>query len=234
MLHQDLRTAIRGLRHRPGAAVAALLTLTLGIGATTALLGVVDHVLLRPLAYGDAGDLYSVWGVTASFDRIQPSHPDFLDWREVTTSLELAFVHGDVFAVRGGEGVEQVTGSAVSPDFFGVMRTQAALGRTFAPDEEREGAPVVVLSHGYWHRRFGGDRAAISGDVAIDGVPHTVVGVMPAGFEYPEWSQLWVPLARLHGAVPGLRQRDARVDSRAIARPAGVHPEVAEIGRAHV
>lgn len=221
MLRHDLRTALRALLHRPGSTAAAVLTLGLGVGASTALLGMVDHVLLRPLAYGDAGSLYSVWGVTPSYDRVQPSHPDFLDWREGVESLELAFAYGEVFAVRSPEGVEQVTGSAVSPDFFRVMRTPAAVGRTFAADEEREGAPVVVLSHGYWQRRFGGDPAAVGRDVVLGGTPHTVVGVMPPGFEYPEWSSLWVPLARVYDGVPGLRQRDARVDTRAIARVAG-------------
>ena len=228
-VRHDARTAFRALRRRPGGTVAAVLTLMLGIGATTALLGMVDHVLLRPLAYGEAEDLYSVWGVTESFDRIQPSYPDFMDWREGTRSLELAYAYGEVFALRGGEGVEQVTGSAVSPGFFGVLRTPPALGRSFAGDEEREGAPVVVLSNGYWHRRFGGDPAVVGREVVIDDVPHTVLGVMPPGFEYPEWSALWVPLARVRDGVPGLRQRDARVDARAIARPVeGVPAEVAK------
>ncbi|MBW3552532.1 MAG: ABC transporter permease [Gemmatimonadetes bacterium] len=227
----DTRTALRALRHRPGGTVAAVLTLMLGIGATTALLGMVDHVLLRPLAYGEAEDLYSVWGVTESYDRIQPSYPDFVDWREGMRTLELAYAYGEVFAVRGDEGVEQATGSAVSRGFFGVLRTPPALGRTFAADEEREGAPVVVLSHGYWHRRFGVDPGVIRRELVIDGVSHTVVGVMPPGFEYPEWSSLWVPLARVQDRVPGLRQRDARVDARAIARPAaGVSAEAAEAG----
>lgn len=228
-LRHDARAALRALRHRPGGTLALVLTLMLGIGATTALLGMVDHVLLRPLAYGEAEDLYSVWGVTESFERIQPSYPDFVDWREGTRTLELAYAYGEVFAVRGQEGVEQATGSAVSSGFFDVLRTPPALGRTFAADEEREGAPVVVLSNGYWHRRFGGDPAVLRREVVIDNMPHTVVGVMPAGFEYPEWSSLWVPLARVQDRVPGLRQRDARMDARAIARPAaGVSAEAAE------
>lgn len=225
----DVRFAGRDLRRRPGSTVAALLTLALGIGATTALLGMVDHVLLRPLAYAAADDLYSVWGVTSSFDQVQPSYPDFRDWREGTRSVGLAFALGDVFAVRGPEGTEQVTGSAVSSDFFRVLATPAALGRTFAPDEERDGAPVVVLSHGYWQRRFGGDASVVGRDVVLGDVPHTVVGVMPVGFEYPFWSELWLPLARVQDAVPGLRQRDARVDTRALARVApGASRDAAE------
>lgn len=225
----DLRFATRAHRHRPGSTLAALLTLAFGIGATTALLGMVDHVLLSPLAYTDAEELYSVWGVTPSFDQIQPSYPDFLDWRESTESTRLAFALGDVFTLRGNEGLEQVTGSAVSPGFFGVLATPAALGRTFAPDEEREGAPVVVLSNGYWHRRFGGDSAVVGSDVVVNGTPHTIIGIMPVGFEYPAWSELWLPIARFHDAIPGLRQRDARVDARAIARVGdGVSPEAAE------
>lgn len=214
----DVRFAARELRHRPGSTVAVLLTLALGIGATTALLGMVDHVLLRPLAYAEADELYSVWGVTQSFDRVQPSYPDFRDWREGTRSVRLAFALGEVFALRGPEGTEQVTGSAVSSEFFRVLETPAAVGRTFVPEEEREGAPVVVLSHGYWQRRFGGDPAVIGRDIVLGGAAHTVVGVMPLGFEYPVWSELWLPLARYQDVVPGLRQRNARVDTRALAR----------------
>lgn len=215
---QDLRTALRSLSHRRGPGLAAVATLALGIGATTVLLGTVDQVLLRPLAYGQAGELYSVWGVTDRFDRVQPSYPDFRDWRESARSVELAFAYGDVFALRGDEGVEQVSGSAVSPGFFDVLATPPALGRTFAPDEEREGVPVVVLSYGYWRAGWGGDRAVVGRVLELNGVPHTVIGVMPQGFEWPEWSELWIPLAEVQQAVPGLRQRDARVDARALAR----------------
>ncbi|HUH11878.1 MAG TPA: ABC transporter permease, partial [Longimicrobiales bacterium] len=191
-VRQDAAYGLRALRARPGATLAAVLTLTLGIGATTALVTVVDHVLLRPLVYGDAEDLYSLWGVLPGVDQVQPSHPDFRDWRESARTVELAYAYGDVFALRGDQGAERVMGSAVSAGFFDVMRTPAARGRPFAPEEAAAGSPVVVLSHGYWTRRFGADPALIGRPVVLNGVEHTVVGVMPAGFAWPEWSEIWV------------------------------------------
>lgn len=225
----DVRTAARSLRRRPGTTLATTLTLALGIGATTALLGVVDQVLLRPLPYGQAEELHSVWGVTEAFDRIQPSYPDFQDWQAGASGSELAYAYGEIFGIRGDDGLEQVPGGAVSAGFFDVLATAPVLGRTFDRDEELAGAPVVVLSYGYWRGELGGRRDVLGRDLVLGGVPHTIVGVMPAGFAYPDWAELWVPFERVRATFPGAAQRDARVDARAVARvPGSVAREAAE------
>jgi putative ABC transport system permease protein len=215
---RDLGFTGRALRRRPGLLMATLLTLALGVGATTALLTMADHVYLRPLPYPAADRLHTVWGVTESFDQVQPSYPDFRDWRGSVRSAELVFALGEVYALGTDDGVEQVVGGAVADRFFQVFGTRPLLGRTFADDEEREGASVVVLSHRLWMRTFGGDPAVVGSDVVVNGTWRRVVGVMPAGFEWPQWAQLWEPLATAAGGAPELERRDGRIDTRALAR----------------
>ncbi len=232
----DIRHALRVFRRRPGPAASAALTLALGIGVTTALLTLVDHVLVRPLVYGDSERVYSVWGVRGeserrSQQRLQPSYPDFLDWRDAVASIGLAFALGDAVPLRGAEGLELVPTAFVSKGFFDIMRTKPAMGRTFAPEEEETGSPVVVLSHGFWVRRMGADPRPIGQVLTLHQVPHTVVGVMPPGFSWPRWADVWVPVQRAVGAYPELEQRDARVDTRALARVPGHVTEAQAAGR---
>jgi putative ABC transport system permease protein len=225
---QDLLQAWRSFRRRPGLVAAGLLTIAVGVGATTAILTIVDNVVLRPLAYGDANRLQVLWGIAGNADRIQPSWPDFQDWRESVRSLDPAYAYGQIYNVQGRDGAVQVPGAAVSSGFFAIMAAQPILGRSFSDEEEQAGEPVAVLSHGLWRRQFGGDPGIPGRTVVLSGRPYTVIGVMPAGFEWPSWAEMWVPVRSALSSAPQLRQRDMRVDSRAIARlKPGVSPDAA-------
>lgn len=235
----DVRYALRGLRRAPGFATIALLTLALAVGVTTAILSIVDVVLLRPLPYANADRLFVVWGTAGEADRIQPSYPDFLDWRERSAQVELAFARGDGFLHRNGELTETVAGAMVSEGWFDVLGVRPALGRGFAPAEEQPGGdPVVMLSHALWTSRFAQDRNVIGRSITLGGTRYTVVGVMPPGVAYPEWAQLWLPLAVAGARDATLRERANRVDNRAIGRVsagvgiAGANAQLDAIARA--
>jgi putative ABC transport system permease protein len=228
-LAHDLRYAARVLRRAPGFTVGAALTLMLGIGATTAVFSVIDAALLRGLPYGDVDRL--VWVIERSDDgQVRaPSYPTFRDWKEMSTAsnaiVDLAFVRGVGTWLEGPEGSERVLVGNVSPGFFQLMKTRPLLGRTFLPEEERQGAGVVVLSFGAWRRYFGGDKGIVGRAIRLDGVPTTVIGVMPRGFVYPEWvpgprgrTGMWAPIARIERTDIGLSKRGVRADSRVVAR----------------
>lgn len=179
-LFQDLRYALRTLRKSPGFTAVAVLTLALGIGANTAIFSVVDGVALRPLDYPEPARIVAVWP-----DR-DFSKEEFLLFREQSRAYEAiaAYSGGAVTATGAGEP-ELALGPAATAGFFSVLGTEPALGRVFLPGDDRPGAePGVVLSHEFWRRRFGGDTAAIGRTLELDGVPHTVLGVMPPGFEF--------------------------------------------------
>lgn len=231
-LLRDLRIAARQLRRAPGYTVAAVLALALGIGASTAVFSVVDAVLLRPLAYPDAGRLVMLWASSpAQGDRIPPSYPDFEDWaaqgRDVFAGA--AFADGDQLRLRGSEGTEMVIGAFVSPGFFSTLAARPLAGRTFLPGEERAGGDrVVVLGNALWRSRYAGDPSVVGRTITLDDSAYTVVGVMPPGVDFPSWAQLWTPLAG-RAASPAMRKRDLRVDHVAIARLApGVGPARAQ------
>jgi hypothetical protein len=196
-LWQDLRYGVRTLLKQPGFTLAAVLTLSLGIGANTAIFSVVNAVLLRPLPFKDPERVVMVWlkgAEAAGGDRVPLSMADFLDWRAQTHSFErVAFFHTADFNYAGGDVPEEVNGAVTSADFFKVFGARAELGRTFLPEEEKPGAPrVVVVSHGFWQRRLGADTHAVGREITLDSNPYTVVGVMPADFDFPrEDAELW-------------------------------------------
>ncbi len=195
----DLRYTIRKLAARPGFAVVTILTLALGIGATSTVFSVVNGVLLRPLPYPEAERVLIVWEQNPELGlRDQWASPaDFRDWRERNQVFEaLAAWHWRTFNARGGGGPQRLGGYAVSAGFFAVMGVDPVLGRGFLPDEDRPGAEkVVVLSEGLWQRLFGADPRIVGQNVVLDSVPYTVVGVAPAAFDYPGDAELWTPVA---------------------------------------
>jgi len=196
-LGDDLRVAARGLRRSPGLAVSVIATLALGIGATTAVFSVVDAVLLRPLPLHEPDRLV----------RIVEQHPGeqggglhltyatFLDLRGAVPELEaMAAARPYPFNV-GGDRPERVSGTLVTAGFFEVLGVPPLLGRGFSPEEEQPGHDaVVVLSHGFWSRRFGGDPGVLGRALPTGNGPLTIVGVMPRGFDVPAGSELWSPL----------------------------------------
>jgi predicted permease len=194
---QDLGYAVRTLRRSPVFAVVAIVTLGLGVGAATAMFTVVHGVLMRPLPYRSPERIANLWvdfGVGAqSLPAMSPG--DFQDYRQRSQSFEIlaagsgAQVVGATGALSGdGTEPERVELSAVTANFFPLLGVDPAHGRHFTPEEELFGGPrVVLLSHGLWKRRFGGDPAIVGRRIRLDGLDQTVVGVMPEDF------RLWLP-----------------------------------------
>ena len=202
LLVQDLRYGLRLLARSPGFTAIALLTLTLGIGATTAIFSVVDAVLLRALPYRDPGRLVSVFEDESEigFPRNTPAPANYADWKAQTQVFDnvAAIAAFRVFNLTGGEGEpERLDGAAVTQNLFAVLGVKPALGRVFLPEEDRPGAPrVVVISEGLWKRRFGGDPGLPGREIVLNGTKHAVIGVMPAGFRFPRQAiDLWTPIA---------------------------------------
>ncbi len=201
-LVRDVRYALRALRQRPGFSAAAIVVLALGIGANTAIFGIVQAVLLRPLPYAQPDRLVSLWHVpppTAfpGMPRFAVSPANFLDWQQQSRAFErMALMQSRIFTVTGTGEPETLRASAVTPGFFDVLGARPILGRTLRPDEDVPGRNrVVVLSERLWVRRFGGDPGILGRTVTLDGDPFTVVGVMDASFRMPGGAELWTPAA---------------------------------------
>src|SRR5688572_11306577 len=190
------RVAMRLLVKQPTFTAAVVLTLALGIGATTAMFSVVYGVLLRPLPYGDADRLVRVWTTfKPSLGRGAVSAANGRDWRAENRVFEdLALVHSSPsFNFIGPREPERLRGARVSASLFPILKVSPLLGRTFTEQENAIGNEnVVVLSHGLWNRHFGGDPAIVGRAIPLNGVPTTVVGVMRPGFHYPSREfELW-------------------------------------------
>ena len=221
MFH-DLRYAFRALAGNPGFTVVAVLCLALGIGVNGTIFSVVDGILLQPFPFPDAERLVVLNGTNPKqrINRSTVSFADLKDWREQTTAFSglAAFQVRSLTIVDGGTEPERYRGAAVTFNLFALLGTPPALGRDFGPDDDRAGAePVVLLSDDVWKRRYSADRGVIGRAVSINGRPHTVIGVMPEGFKFPETQQLWVPLAPYEEKS----RRDARYQPDLRANEAG-------------
>jgi putative ABC transport system permease protein len=199
-LLQDLRQAARSLRGTPGASLAALAALAIGIGANTAIFSVVDAVLLRPLPFVEPDRIMTVWqnDTNHHVEREWVSPANFLDWcRDSRTFSRLAAFSERPFNLSGTGEPERLDGQRVSAALFPLLGVDAAIGRTFTPEDDRAGAArVVLLSHGLWERRFSSDPAIVGRPITLDDESVTVVGVMPRSFRFPGANEaLWVPLA---------------------------------------
>jgi predicted permease len=192
----DLRYALRALARTPGFTLAVVLTLALGIGVNSAIFSVVYGVLLRPLPYASPERLVVLYGRYPQFGRTSTSLPDFQDWRAGSHAFEqLAARHQGGFILTGDGEPERVVADRVTSNFFTTLGVRPALGRAFLPDEDRMRGDdrVVVLSHGYWQRRFGGDPRIVGREIQLSGRPWTVVGIAPPGFRYGRDVVLWAP-----------------------------------------
>jgi putative ABC transport system permease protein len=194
-LLQDLRFAARMLRKNPGFATVAIVTLALGIGASTSIFSVIDAVLLRPLPYRNPQQIVRVWEQAPDGHRMNLADPNFEDFRtQNNTFASLAEYTYELLSVSGGSEPVRVYVAEVSSGFFASLGVDPFRGRAFAPDEQRvHGAPAVIVSYGYWQRYLGGTTDLSKFHLAIEGGFYPVIGVMPAGFDFPSGVSAWIP-----------------------------------------
>jgi putative ABC transport system permease protein len=199
-LWQDARYAVRMLRKNPAFALVAVVALALGIGANTSIFSVVNTVLLRPLPYKEADRLVVVWEdrTKQGYPRDTPAAGNFTAWREQNRVFEgMAAVANVSINLTGAGEPERLEGRRVSAELFPLLGVEPQLGRAFTPEEDQPGSnTVVLLSHGLWQRRFGGDPSIVGRQLTLGGYAFTVVGVMPAHFQFPaREDELWIPIA---------------------------------------
>jgi len=196
-LLRDIRYGVRSLLKRPAFALIAALTLALDIGANTAIFSVVNAVLLRPLPYRDAQHIVTIWqnNSKAGVSRNDVSPANFLDWQEQSRSFEsMAGIEPFGFSMIGNGEPERFTSWLVTAGFFETLGTNAFRGRTFAAQDYQPGNErVIVISHGLWQRRFGGNQNLVGQKLTLNGQPYTVVGVMPPEFQFPADREVWAP-----------------------------------------
>jgi putative ABC transport system permease protein len=221
-VRQDVRQTIRSLARTPAFTVVAIATLALGIGVTTAIVSVVDHVLLRSLPFHDAGRLMMLMERGERGGLRGPSAPTSADWKNDPAAAQafdgISFQRGDAATVVHGDATEQVGVAYVEPDFFGILGVRPALGRLLVADDHRpEAPPVAVITYEFWQKSFGGDRAVLGRRVLIDSVPTTVVGVMPRGGAYPTFASAFQPISH-YRRQEILTRRGLHADSRTIGR----------------
>jgi putative ABC transport system permease protein len=205
----DLRQALRRALHHPAQTLVVVLTLALGIGATTAMFTLVDAMLFRPAPWDRSGGLVWIAGLKGrSAGTRNVSYPDYLVYRNRATTLSGVAASGGTAMSLGSRQPQRVLGALVSGNYFDVLGIRAEIGRTFTPDEDtKPGAhPVVVLSDALWKAQFGGDPHVIDTLVAINGHPFTIVGVAPPGFTGVAYAtnaeELWMPMAMQLAAMP--------------------------------
>jgi len=191
----DCRYGLRQLRKNPGATIVMVFTLALAIGAATAIFSVVYGVLLRPLPYADANRIMAVFEVSSEGHWIHLADPNFDDFRDQNRSFQaIAKYNYYVVSVSGASQPTRTTVAHVSPDFLKVFGIQPILGRDFTADDAKKGAgPTVLVSYGYWRQQLGSPRALSQSHLKIDGAVYPVIGVLPAGFQFPPEVDLWLP-----------------------------------------
>jgi putative ABC transport system permease protein len=195
----DLRFGARRLIKNPGFSFIAILTLALGVGANTAIFTVVNSVLLRPLPYKEADRLVMVkdtW--LPKFPEFAAAPANFLDWRKENTVFErLVAIRRSSMNLTGKGDPEQLIGGAVTEGFFPMLGVAPQLGRDFLPEENQTGKNnVLILDHGFWQKRYGGDPGIINQSISFDGQSYTVIGVLPSTFSFLDGDvAYWTPLA---------------------------------------
>lgn len=231
----DLRQQWRSLRRTPATTAAAIATIAIGIGLAVAVFSVADVVLLQPLPVRDEEQLAVLWGERVGGLANTPmSLTDARRFAEGARTLDAV----STFGFRGASPVamqyqgqaQSLRASLVEGSYFEVLGARAALGRTFTPDDDRVGAaPVVVLSHRTWRERFGSDSAVVGRALRLvaTGAMHTVVGVMPAGLEYPRGTELWVPLRAWSAGAGYLEIATSELDLVARLTPGVTQAQVA-------
>ncbi|HVG29692.1 MAG TPA: ABC transporter permease [Pyrinomonadaceae bacterium] len=241
-LWQDLRYGARTLAKNKGFTLVSVLVLAVGIGANSAIFSVVNAVLLRPLPYPEPERLVVLWGDKETNEsHAVVSYPDLEDWRAQTRTLEdVSAFNQSAVLLQGDAEPQPLSGANVSAELFSALRVRPALGRAFTREEDRNGAPpVILIGHGLWQRRFNSDPKIVGQQIRIGGggVPMTVLGVLPAGFTFPAQAQrtdFLRPMAQTLGErttmrgsysmpvlarlKPGVTAREADAEMRAVAQ----------------
>ena len=198
-MFQDLRYGARMLLKKPGFTLVAVFTMALGIGANTAIFSVVNAVLLNPLPFPEPDRLVRIYGhfLASSQDDMSASVPEFTDYREMTRSFEQVAGYDDFSAnlTPAGGQPERVQALAATPGLFSVLRENPQAGRVFLPEEAQDGHDsVVLISDALWRRSFAANPNLVGQEVIVNGRNHTIIGIMPPGFDFPERTELWKPL----------------------------------------
>jgi len=236
---QDLRYGFRTLLRNPGFCAVAILALALGIGPNTAIFTMVNAVLLKPLPVPEPGRVVMIWGtmLKSGFDQLPVSAGDYLEWKRQARSFDemsAAFAIPEFgLNVSGAGEPERVPAALASKEFLPALGIATVVGRNFRPEEDRPGGPpAVLISHAFWLRRFHADPTAVGRTLTVDGIPRTVVGVVPHGLGEMVAADLWLPTAidpnkpergnPNYGVVarlkPGVTVAQARAEMTVIAR----------------
>src|SRR6516165_12821847 len=220
----DLRYGLRVLIQSPSFTAIAVLTLALGIGANTALFSVVNGVLLNPLPYPHSSQLVAIYERIAGLDNAPIEYLNFLDWqRDSKTFASMAcYRNEDYNFIGNGEG-ERLSGYMISAGFFDTLGVAPVLGRSFRLDDDQIGAaPVVILSGGFWKRKFGSSPDIIGKPITLNGTAYTIIGVIPDTFTfYGNMRDVYTPLGQWND--PSFRDRRISVGAHAFGR---LNPEV--------
>ena len=215
----DLRYGLRTLSRSPGFTTIAVLTLALGIGANTALFSVVNGVLLNPLAYPHSSQLVAIYERSIGTDKEPIEYLNFLDWQRDSRSFaSMATYRNEDYNFVGTSEGERLSGYMISADFFNTLGVAPILGRTFRVDDDQIGAaPVVVLSGGFWKRKFGSSPDIIGKPIILNGAAYTIVGVIPDSFSfYGNMRDVYTPIGQW--TDPSFRDRRISVSARAFGR----------------
>jgi predicted permease len=205
-LLQDLRYAARTLVKNPGFAALTVACLALGVGVNSTIFSVVDTIAIRPLPFSDPGHLVSLntTKMANGIERGGASFLDLQDWKARTHAFaEIASVAGRSLTLSDRDEPERFNGATISWNMFPMLGVQPILGRQMREEEDRSGGPrVVLLSHGVWQRRYAADPGIVGRMITVNGNPHTVIGIMPPRFQFPERAQLWIPQTPIENASP--------------------------------
>lgn len=243
-LWSDVLFALRTMRRSPGFTITAVLTLALGLGANAAIFSFIDGVLLKPVEFPEPERIVQLWEKPPGGDRNGISTANFLDWQAQNKVFDAISANsGKPFTLTGSGEPQMLQAETVSAGYFDIFRVKPSLGRTFAPGEDEPGkGEVVVLAHRSWQNRFGADPKIVGRKLVFDGMPYTVIGVLPEGSSFDRRrTEVWVPMVlktgnqarNFHwfGAVarlkPGISIDQARANMSAIAAQiAATYPEI--------